>query len=249
MTAGRSCCTTVNDSKLEFPRVSPGKRDFLNHAAKTYYGYLKDSAKAATYLKNRGITGEAARDFKLGYVKEPLENHDEMVGMLCIPFITPTGVSALRFRRIEGSGHKYHQELGTYTPLFNVRDLHRPETHIAFCEGELDGLVMSALVGVPSVAVAGLGQWVKNGKFYKRILQDYDRVFVCMDTDDKGEGQKTAGQILRTLPNGVNIKLPFDVNDTFLQYGREFILKELGLWEEYEQDESSGTQPSVLLAA
>lgn len=223
--------------------MSPGKREFLNHAAQTYYSYLPGSP-AIEYLKKRGITGEAARDFKLGYVKEPLENHDEMVGMLCIPFITPTGVSALRFRRIEGSGHKYHQELGTYTPLFNVRDLHRQETYIAFCEGELDGLVMSALVGVPAIAVPGLGQWAKNGKFYRRVLQDYERVFVCMDTDDKGEGQKTAGSIMRALPNGVNIKLPFDVNDTYLQYGREFILKELGLW-----DESSETQLSVSLAA
>lgn len=234
----------MTDGKLDFPRVSPGKREFLNHAAQTYYGYLTDSLKAVEYLKSRGITGEAARDFKLGYVKEPLENHDEMVGMLCIPFITPTGVSALRFRRIEGSGNKYHQESGTYTPLFNVRDLHRPETYIAFCEGELDGLVMSALVGVPAIALPGLGQWAKNGKFYKRVLQDYERVFVVMDTDDKGEGQKTAGQIMRALPNGVNIKLPFDVNDTFLQYGREFILKELGLWEE-----SSETPSSVLSAA
>jgi hypothetical protein len=104
-------------------------------------------------------------------------------------------------------------------------------------------------VGVPAFAVAGLGQWVKNGKFYKRILQDYETVFVCMDTDDKGEGQKTAGQILRTLPNTVNIQLPFDVNDTFLQFGREYILKELGLWEEHQQEESSETPPSVLLAA
>lgn len=224
--------------------MGPSKREFLNHAAQTYYGYLTDSTAAVTYLKKRGITGEAARDFKLGFVKEPLQNHDDMVGMLCIPFITPTGVSAVRFRRIEGNGNKYHQEPGTYTPLFNVRDLHRPEPYIAFCEGELDGLVMSALVGVPAIALPGLGQWVKNGRFYKRVLQDYDTVFVCMDTDDKGEGQKTAGQILRTLPNAVNIQLPFDVNDTYLQFGKEFILKELGLWEE-----SSETQSSVLAAA
>lgn len=234
----------MNDGKLEFPRIGPAKRDFMNHAAQTYYNYLTDSTAAVSYLKSRGITGEAARDFKLGYVKEPLQNHDEMVGMLCIPFITPTGVSQLRFRRIEGPGHKYHQELGTYTPLFNVRDLHRPEPYIAFCEGELDGLVMSALVGVPAIALPGLGQWVKNGKFYKRILQDYETVFVVMDTDDKGEGQKTAGSILRALPNTVNIQLPFDVNDTYLQFGKEFILKELGLWEE-----SSETPSSVLTVA
>lgn len=198
---------------------------------------------AQDYLKSRGITGEAAKHHRLGYVAEPLDNHDEMVGMLCIPFITPTGVSAVRFRRISGSGHKYHQE-ATYTPLFNVRDFHRPEPYIALCEGELDGVVMSSLVGVPAIGLPGLGQWAKNGKIYKRLFVDYDKVFVVMDTDDKGEGQKTAQSIMRMLPNAVNIRLPFDVNDTFLAHGKDFILKELGLWEE-----SSEMPQSVSLAA
>lgn len=198
---------------------------------------------AQDYLKSRGITGEAAKHHRLGYVAEPLDNHDEMVGMLCIPFITPTGVSAVRFRRISGSGNKYHQE-ATYTPLFNVRDFHRPEPYIALCEGELDGVVMSSLVGVPAVSLPGLGQWAKNGKIYKRLFVDYDKVFVVMDTDDKGEGQKTAQSIMRMLPNAVNIRLPFDVNDTFLAQGKDFILKELGLWEE-----SSEMPQSVSLAA
>lgn len=233
---------------MEFPRVSPSRRDFLNRATETYYEALKTSTVAQEYLKGRGITGDAAKHHRLGFVSEPLENHDEMVGMLCIPFITPTGVSALRFRRISGSGNKYHQEGATFTPLFNVRDLHRPEPYIALCEGEFDGLVMSSLVGVPAVSLAGLGQWAKHGKIYRRLFLDYAKVFVVMDTDDKGEGQKTATSICRVLDNTVNIKLPFDVNDTFLAHGKDFILKELGLWEE-QQGESSGTQPSVSLAA
>lgn len=233
---------------MEFPRVSPARRDFLNRATQTYYESLKTSTVAQDYLRKRGITGEAAQHHRLGFVSEPLENHDEMVGMLCIPFITPTGVSALRFRRISGSGNKYHQEGATFTPLFNVRDLHRPEPYIAICEGELDGVVMSSLVGVPAVSLAGLGQWAKHGKIYRRLFLDYARVFVVMDTDDKGEGQKTAASICRVLDNTVNIKLPFDVNDTFLAHGKDFILKELGLWQE-QQEKSSETQPSVSLAA
>lgn len=230
---------------MDFPRISPLKRDFLNQATQTYYEALKKSSVAQEYLKGRGITGEATQHHRLGFVAEPLENHDEMVGMLCIPFITPTGVSALRFRRITGTGHKYHQEGASVSPLFNVRDLHRPEPYIALCEGELDGLVMSSLVRVPACALAGTGQWMKQGKFYKRLFVDYDKVFVLMDPHDKDDaGQKTAKLILRSLPNAVNIVLPEDVNDTYLQHGREFILREMGLWEE-----SSETQPSVLLAA
>lgn len=230
---------------MDFPRISPLKRDFLNSATQTYYEALKQSSEAMEYLKGRGITGEATQHHRLGYVSEPLENHDEMAGMLCIPFITPTGVSALRFRRIAGTGNKYHQEGGALSPLFNVRDLHRPESFIALCEGELDGVVMSSLVGVPAVALPGVGQWAKQGKIYKRMLVDYDKVYVLMDPHDKDDaGQKAAKAICRTLPNAVNIILPEDVNDTYLLHGREFILKEMGLW-----DESSETQQSVSLAA
>jgi 5S rRNA maturation endonuclease (ribonuclease M5) len=168
-----------------------------------------------------------------------------MVGMLSIPFITPTGVSALRFRRISGNGNKYHQEGASYTPLFNVRDFHRSEPYIALDEGEFDTSIMSGLVGVPAVGLPGCGQWNKNGKYYKRLFQDYDKVFVLMDPHDKDDkGQQTAKAICRTLPNAVNIVLPEDVNDTYLLHGREFILKEMGLWEELSE-----TQPSVLLAA
>lgn len=232
---------------MDFPKVSPLKREFLNNATQTYYKALTESSLAIDYLKDRGITGEVARDFRLGYVADPCENHDEMVGMLSIPFITPTGVSMLRFRRIQGSGHKYHQESVAHTPLFNVRDLHKPASYIAFCEGELDTVVMSALVGVPAVGLPGVGQWNKNGKFYRRLLQDYTKVYVVMDTDDKdGSGQKTASLMMKSIPNAVNILLPADVNDTYLLHGADFIKKELGLWTE---EQSSEMPPSALSAA
>lgn len=152
-----------------------------------------------------------------------------MAGMVSIPFITPTGTVAIRFRRVTGEGNKYHQETGSLSPLYNVRDFHRPEPHVAICEGEFDGGILSALVGVPGVGLPGVGQWAKNGKIYRRLFQDYDKVFVIMDPDDAG--QKTAVSIVKAIPNAVNVVLPFDVNDTFLAYGKDYILKELGLWQ------------------
>jgi 5S rRNA maturation endonuclease (ribonuclease M5) len=91
---------------------------------------------------------------------------------------------------------------------------------------------MSQLVGVPAVALAGTGQWEKRGKYYRRLLVDYDRVFLVMDPD--APGQKAASSILKQVPNAVNVILPGDVNETFLSHGREFILKEMGLWESSE---------------
>lgn len=214
---------------MDFPRLTPQRRDFLETATAKYAEALKGSTSAIEFLKTRGITGEVAQHFRFGFVLDPLENHDQMQGMLSIPYVTPTGVTAIRFRRLSGDGHKYHQEAGSFSPLFNVRDLHRPERYLAICEGELDAVIMSGMVGVPAVAIPGTGQWNKRGKFYRRLLQDFEKVFVVMDPDKPG--QEIAPAIMKAVPNPVNIVLPEDVNDTFVAKGREFILGELGLWE------------------
>lgn len=229
---------------LDFPQLSPGKRERLERATQSYYSQLKEAPETIDYLKARGIDGVTAQHFRLGYVATPMENHDQMQGMLSIPFVTPLGVVAIRFRRLHGEGGKYHQEAGTLSPLFNVRDMHRSEPYLVVCEGELDAVVMSGLVGVPAVGLAGTGNWTSRGKFYRRLLLDYDRVYVVMDPD--GPGQKIVPDILKRVPNAINVILPdeLDVNDTYLLHGKDFILKELGLWEE-----SSVTQPSVLVAA
>lgn len=165
-----------------------------------------------------------------------------MQGMLSIPYITPTGTVAIRFRRLQGDGGKYHQETGSLSPMFNVRDLHRSEPFLVLCEGELDAVVMSGLCGVPAVGLPGTGNWTQRGKFYRRLFVDYDRVYVVMDPD--GPGQKIVPDILRKVPNAINILLSGgDVNETYLAGGKEAVLKELELWQ------SSETQSSVLIAA
>jgi DNA primase len=44
--------------------------DVLEHAAEHYRAKLKDDARAIDYLKRRGLTGEIARNFGLGYAPE-----------------------------------------------------------------------------------------------------------------------------------------------------------------------------------
>lgn len=229
---------------MDFPSLSPRKRAFLNEATQTYYEQLKLSSVGKDYLKSRGLSGEVARDYRIGYVQSPLAGHDAMQGMLSIPYVTPTGTVAVRFRRLQGDGGKYHQETGSLSPLFNVRDLHRSEPYLVLCEGELDAVVMSGLCGVPACGLPGTGNWSSRGKFYRRLFVDYDQVFVCMDPD--GPGQKIVPDILKRVPNAVNILLPADVNDTYMMAGgRDLILKELGL----EKWQSSETEPSVSIAA
>jgi DNA primase len=60
---------TLSEGNLGQPaqRVTPGMQETLQQAADFYRGALKNSARAITYLKERGLTGEVAARFQMGY--------------------------------------------------------------------------------------------------------------------------------------------------------------------------------------
>lgn len=192
------------------------------------YSEALDGSVAAEYLLGRGISLEVAQSFQLGYVDEPMEGHDWFKGRLAIPYLTPIGVSLIRFRSLEPDPkRKYDQEKGMRTPLFNVRDLHKSDPWVAVCEGELDTVVMSGVVGVPAVGIPGVDHWNTNKNAWARLLQDYENVFVVMDPD--ASGQKIVGEIARLVENPVVINLPADVNDTVNEHGPDWVLNKMGL--------------------
>jgi hypothetical protein len=58
--------------------------------------------------------------------------------------------------------------------MYNVLDIEYAGDWIGVCEGELDTLTMSRLVGIPCVGVPGANSWKKH---YTRLLADFERVF------------------------------------------------------------------------
>lgn len=212
----------------ELPRLSGQRRAQLATATERYAAALVGSA-AEEYLTGRGISAQVAAKFKLGCVTEPVEGHDRFVGRLAIPYLTPSGVVGMRFRVIDpdSDAPKYDSKTGQRTALFNVNDLHRSEPWIAVCEGELDTIVMSGIVGVPAVGIPGVEHWNKKGGIWRRLLQDYDQVFVLTDPD--AAGQKAQKAMLAQIENAVPVDLPADVNDTVLLNGPDWVLEKMGL--------------------
>lgn len=207
--------------------MSSQRREFLAEATERYAETLVDSA-AAEYLNTRGISVEVAESFQLGFVRDPVEGHERFRGRLAIPYVTPSGVSMIRFRGItEDFDPKYDQEKGQRTPLFNVRDLHESAPWIAICEGELDAIVMSGVVGVPAVGIPGVDHWNKNSSIWSRLFMDYESVFVCGDPDEPG--QRLAQEIAKKVENPVVIDLRADVSDMVLLEGPEAVLDLMGL--------------------
>jgi len=199
------------------------QKELLGQAAQKYAANIY---QAEAYLRSRGITMEAARLARLGVVGEPEIGHEAFKGRLSIPYITKTGVVDIRFRSLNPAVEpKYMGMTGAETKMYNVLDIERAGDYIGICEGEIDTLTLSSLVGIPCVGVPGANSWKKH---YTRLLADFERVFVFADGDQPGK--EFATSLARELPVTI-IQLPDgqDVNSMYVQEGSTYFHQKVGI--------------------
>lgn len=167
-----------------------------------------------------------ARACRLGVVSEPEAGHEQYKGRLSIPYITKTGVVDLRFRSLDPAVEpKYMGMVGSDTRMYNVLDIERAGDWIGVCEGELDTITMSRLVGIPCVGVPGANSWKKH---YTRLLADFERVFVFADGD--APGREFAASLARELPvTTISLGDNEDANSAFVKFGADYIRDKMGL--------------------
>lgn len=204
-------------------KLTESQKELLGVAA---HKYAENISQAEDYLRSRGIPLEVARLARLGVVTEPEPGHEAFIGRLAIPYLTKSGVVDIRFRALNPAIEpKYMGMAGTDTKLYNVLDIDRAGDWIGICEGELDTLTMSRLVGIPCVGVPGANSWKKH---YTRLLADFERVFVFADGDQPG--REFASSLARELPCTV---ITFgdgeDVNSAYIKYGAESIREKIGI--------------------
>jgi len=199
------------------------QRNLLTEAAERYCNSL--TPQAASYLEARGITAEVAHTFRLGSVVESSAGHEHAVGRLSIPYLTPAGVVGIKFRSIDDTTPKYLWPSGQKIGLYNVLDLHRYSDTIAICEGEIDTIVASGIVGIPAVGVAGVSQWKP---WFPKLFESYTRILIFADNDVKEDGtnpgQELARRIKEDLDKATIVQLPpnMDVNEIYLQLGKNW---------------------------
>jgi len=204
------------------------QRASLTEAAEKYCNDL--TPQAASYLAARGLTKEVASTFLLGSVVEPSAGHEHAINRLSIPYITPAGVVGIKFRTIDDGTPKYLWPTGQKIGLFNVPDLHKNSDTIAICEGEIDTIVLSGLVGIPAVGVAGVSQWKP---WFPQLFESYSRIFIFADNDVKEDGrnpgQELAKRIKEDLDKADIIHLPdnTDVNEVYLTHGPDWFKEKL----------------------
>ena len=157
---------------------------------------------------------------------EPEAGHEQYKGRLSIPYITKTGIVDLRFRALDPAVEpKYMGMAGAETKMYNVLDIERAGDWIGVCEGELDTITLSSLVGIPCVGVPGANSWKKH---YTRLLADFERVFVFADGDQPGK--EFATSLSKELPvTIISMEDGEDVNSSFCKYGADYIRDKIGL--------------------
>ncbi len=199
------------------------QRELLDSATAKYAASI---FLAEDYLASRGITREAARLARLGVVAEPDVGHEAFQGRLSIPYITKTGVVDLRFRSLNPAVEpKYMGMTGAETKMYNVLDIERAGDYIGICEGEIDALTLSSMVGIPCVGVPGANSWKRH---YTRLLADFERIFVFADGDQPGK--EFATSLSRELPvTIVQMEDGEDINSTYVRHGANYIKEKMGL--------------------
>ena len=206
--------------------LSESLRMSLAEAVNKYHGSVDE---VAAYLAARGITKQAAEAHLLGYVTADnvAVGHEQFIGRMSLPYVTPTGVVDVRFRAVtEEQSPKYLSRAGSEHILYNVMAFRRASDVIAICEGEIDCITANTLCGIPAVALQGTSAWKP---FYARAFLDYERVLVLCDGDQPGK--ELGRKIATSVDQAVIIHMPdgMDVNSTFLAEGVDGIRRRAGV--------------------
>ena len=195
----------------------------LKEAAQRYAQEVSPEALVA--LAERGISEEVAARFQLGTVTDPINGHEMYEGWISIPYITALEMCVgYKFRRLDDGKPKYGSPVGQKAHLFNVKDTLSMSPHIVVCEGELDTVITSGVLGIPAVGIPGVQAWKPH---FAKLFTGYDTVFIVGDNDIKEDGTNPGAEFSKRVAseilNSVIVTLPpgMDINDHYLKFGAD----------------------------
>lgn len=170
--------------------------------------YAAEVDQVAPYLESRGIQLETAKAWKLGFVADPMPGHEDFKGRLAIPYLSPAGCLAFKFRCVDHQDCKavdcikYLGEPGAEPRIFGVWNFRHDTPVLALCEGELDAITATQ-VGVRAVGFPGATHW---RDYWAHLFEGYDEVVLLRDGDSAG--RKMAETLAGRLPNLRSVGMP-----------------------------------------
>lgn len=211
---------------MTFKPPSSAQRAMLARAQKAYSANL---GPAVGYLATRGISAEHAAIAGLGVVTGEVVDHEQKIGRLAIPYMTPAGPVNMAFRCLQphscgASGcPKYLQSEGLGNNLYYVRAFEDAEDFICISEGELDALTLN-ICGIPALGISGAEKWEPH---WTEIFDDFQYVYVMIDGDSAGD--KFGAKVTKAIPHAVKIRMPDgeDVNSMYVKHGTLYLHERL----------------------
>ena len=183
------------------------------------------SPEALAVLDARGISEVVAAKYQIGTITEPINGHEMYQGWISIPYITASGSCVgFKFRRLDEGKPKYGSPTGQKAHLYNVADITIMKPYIVVCEGELDTVIVSGVLGIPAVGVPGVAAWKSH---FPKLFGGYETVYVVGDNDVKEDGSNPGAEFSKRVANEVMnstiVTLPpnMDINDYYLAHGAE----------------------------
>ena len=195
----------------------------LQEAAQRYAQEITPEVLVA--LDERGISEKVAARYQLGTVVDPINGHEMHEGWISIPYITASGSCVgFKFRRTDDAKPKYGSPTGQKAHLYNVTDVTIMSPYIVVCEGELDTVITSGVLGIPAVGVPGVQAWKPH---FAKLFGGYETVFVVGDNDIKEDGSNPGAEFSKRVANEILnsqiVTLPpgMDINDYYLAHGAD----------------------------
>ena len=181
------------------------------------------SPEALAVLDARGISEVVAAKYQIGTITEPINGHEMYEGWISIPYITASGSCVgFKFRRLDDGKPKYGSPTGQKAHLYNVADITIMKPYVVVCEGELDTIIVSGVLGIPAVGVPGVAAWKSH---FPKLFGGYETVYVVGDNDVKEDGSNPGAEFAKRVANEVMnstiVTLPpnMDINDYYLAHG------------------------------
>jgi Toprim-like len=166
---------------------SESQKSSLEKRAQTYAGQLLATPRppdgVLNYFRQHRVTQDIAIRYNLGLVIAPLRGDERFLGMLAIPYHSPSGIVSIRFRRIEGEGKKISQLPGQANRLYNTDSYFAADQIIGITEGEIDAISATEHLGIPSVGVPGVESWKRE---WAPLFRDFSEVLIFADGDSPG---------------------------------------------------------------
>jgi DNA primase len=210
------------------------EKSLLGTAAANYHQQLlsPEGESLCRYLtEERGLSLDTIRQFQLGAVLGlgVSPSHETMRGWISVPYLSPTGVLSMRFRRPPDSEApmKYWSPKGTRIRVFNTSALLNPGHWLAICEGEFDTMAATQ-AGIPAVGIPGVQSWAP---YMRHMLSGFSRIIVLADNDDAGQGLQFGEMVAEQLEETKIVLAPagHDVNSTLKELGVHGLREHFGI--------------------